>query len=198
MSDLNPSGSRTLEELIMAIANDRDREAFIRLFELASPRLKAYAMRCGAGGGEAEEIVQECLFTVWRKAHTFNPAGASANTWLYTIIRNKRIDFARKNQKTPISAEDLWPAESSEGPEKQVESDLNAKVVRTLLEGLPREQRQVIYKVYFEGKSHSEIAKELGLPLGTVKSQLRLAMSKLNSLAKETLTWFIIILLTNI
>jgi RNA polymerase sigma-70 factor (ECF subfamily) len=198
LSDENPSGPGNLEELITAIANDRDREAFIQLFNLVSPRLKAYAMRCGASGGDADEIVQECLFTVWRKAHTFNPTAASANTWLYTIIRNKRIDFVRKNHKSPVSAEDLWPAAAGEGPENRVESDLNAKIVRTLLEGLPQEQRQVIYKVYFEGKSHSEIAKELGLPLGTIKSQLRLAMTKLNGLAKETLTWFIIILLTNI
>ena len=199
MSDEHPCGDGSLEELIDAIAQRRDRQAFIRLFDLASPRLKAYAVRCGATASDAEEIVQECLLTVWRKAHTFKPSAASANTWLYTIIRNKRIDFARKNRTNPVTADDLWPEETGAEPDHRLQSDLNAEFVRTLLKNLPQEQRQVIYKVYFEGKSHSEIANDLGLPLGTVKSQLRLAMAKLNSLAKDTmLTWFIIILLTNI
>ncbi len=156
-------------------------------------------MRCGATAADAEEVVQEALLTVWRRAHTFNPVAASATTWLYTIVRNKRIDLVRKERPDLVSSDDLWPEAYTEKEhlEKEIESDLNVNIVRTLLHGLPETQRQIVYKVYFEGKPHSEIANELDLPLGTIKSRLRLAMKKLDTLAKEQMTWLIIILLTN-
>lgn len=197
MSHERESGTLLLDNLIIDIAKHRDRDAFIKLFDATSSRLKAYAMRCGSNDSDAEEIVQECLLTVWRKAHTFNPQAASAITWLYTIVRNKRIDLLRKDRPDLIQSDDLWPEQSTQTLEKDVESDLNGQIVRTLITGLPDEQRQIVYKVYFEGKSHSEIANELDLPLGTIKSRLRLAMKKLDTLAKEQMTWLIIILLTN-
>lgn len=197
MSQNQASNNRLLDQLILTIASDQDRSAFIQLFEAVSPRLKAYAMRCGANQSDAEEVVQEALLTVWKKAHTFNPKTASAITWLYTIVRNKRIDLVRKERPDLVTSEDLWPEPESEYLENDVESDLNGKVVRKLLYGLPEAQRQIVYKVYFEGKPHSEIANELDLPLGTIKSRLRLAMNKLDTLAKEQMTWLIIILLTN-
>ncbi|UZE97765.1 sigma-70 family RNA polymerase sigma factor [Alkalimarinus alittae] len=191
--------SQSLNALVLKIAHDKDRNAFIQLFEQVSPQLKAYAIRCGASPTDSEEVVQEALLTVWRKAHTFNPSAASAITWLYTIVRNKRIDLVRKERPDLISSDDLWPEAFTEKEhlENKVESDLNVNVVRTLLHGLPETQRQIVYKVYFEGKPHSEIANELDLPLGTIKSRLRLAMKKLDTLAKEQMTWLIIILLTN-
>ena len=190
---------KSLDNLIAIIARDKDRNAFIELFEQVSPRLKSYAIRCGASASDAEEVVQEALLTVWRKAHTFNPDAASAITWLYTIVRNKRIDLVRKERPDLITSDDLWPEAFTEQEhlENEVESDLNVNIVRTLLHGLPETQRQIVYKVYFEGKPHSEIANELDLPLGTIKSRLRLAMKKLDTLAKEQMTWLIIILLTN-
>ncbi|WP_250658452.1 sigma-70 family RNA polymerase sigma factor [Alkalimarinus coralli] len=199
MSQHQADSSPSLDNLVISIARDRDRNAFVALFDAASPRLKAYAMRCGANSNDAEEVVQEAMLTVWRKAHTFNPATASAITWLYTIVRNKRIDFVRKERPDLITSEDLWPETytDAEHLENKVESDLNVNIVRTLLHGLPESQRQIVYKVYFEGKPHSEIANELDLPLGTIKSRLRLAMKKLDTLAKEQMTWLIIILLTN-
>ncbi len=197
MSQTINNDSQSLNALVIAIAESEDRDAFISLFEATSTRLKAYAIRCGATNSEAEEVVQESLLTVWRKAHTFNPKAASAITWLYTIVRNKRIDLVRKQRPDLIVSDDLWPEPESTHLENDVESDLNVNIVRTLLQGLPEEQRQIVYKVYFEGKSHSEIAGELDLPLGTIKSRLRLAMKKLDTLAKEQMTWLIIILLTN-
>lgn len=194
MSDRDP---RYLGELIVKIAQYKEQAAFVELFELSAARLKAYAMRCGANDHDAEEIVQETLITVWHKAHLYNPQTASANTWLYTMIRNKRIDFARKNKEGQIVSTDLWPEPAGEELEDGVASDLNHQVVRTLVETLPTEQRQIVYKVYFEGKSHSEIAMELDLPLGTIKSRLRLAMKKLDTLAKDQMSWLIIILLMN-
>ncbi len=194
MSNATP---KILENLLLAIAQKQDREAFVKLFEATSSRLKAFAMQCGATSNDAEELLQECMLTVWRKAHTFNPKTGTAITWLYTIIRNKRIDFARKGRYDTVLSDDLWNDEGGTELENDVSSDLDAKVARTLLESLPDEQRQVVYKVYFEGKSHSEIAADLDLPLGTIKSRLRLAMKKLDTLAKEQMTWLIIILTMN-
>ncbi len=187
----------SLNNLILAIAERQSKDAFILLFEKVSSKLKAYAIRCGANSADAEEIVQECLLIVWRKAKTFNPQTASAITWLYTIVRNKRIDFIRKQRPDLICSDDLWPEPETEDLENHVESDLNAIIVRTLIHELPEEQRQIVFKVYFEGKSHSEIAGELNLPLGTIKSRLRLAMKKLDTLAKENMSWLIIIHLMN-
>jgi RNA polymerase sigma-70 factor (ECF subfamily) len=194
---LSHATPKVLEELLLSIAKNQDREAFVALFEATSTRLKAFAMQCGATSNDAEELLQECMLTVWRKAHTFNPKTGTAITWLYTIIRNKRIDFARKGRYDAVLSDDLWDEESGTDLEIDVASDLEAKVARTLLESLPDEQRQVVYKVYFEGKSHSEIAADLDLPLGTIKSRLRLAMKKLDTLAKEQMTWLIIILTMN-
>lgn len=197
MSSNTSNNLRPLDQLILRIAEDRDQQAFIQLFEEVGTKLKAYAMRCGALDGEAEDVVQECMLTVWRKAHQFNPKAASANTWMYTIVRNKRIDMARKTKADMVVSDDLWPEPIGEELESDVERDLNGGIARTLLYSLPDEQRQIVYKVYFEGKSHSEIANELDLPLGTIKSRLRLAMKKLDTLAQEQMTWLIIILLMN-
>jgi RNA polymerase sigma-70 factor (ECF subfamily) len=186
-----------MDDLIVKIAKTQSQHAFADLVEIASPRLKAYAIRCGADPFEAEELVQECLLTVWRKAHQFNPQTARSSTWLYTIIRNKRIDIARKNKLDTVQSDDLWPEGETEDLEDDVERDLTGELVRTLLQSLPDEQRQIVFKVYFEGKSHSEIAAELDLPLGTIKSRLRLAMKKLDTLAKEQVTWLFIILIMN-
>jgi len=186
-----------MDALIVRIAESQDQQAFSELAVLAAPRLKAYAIRCGAHINDAEELVQECLLTVWRKAHQFNPKTARSTTWLYTIIRNKRIDSLRKNKLNIVQSDDLWPEGETEELENDVERDLTGKLVRTLLHSLPDEQRQIVFKVYFEGKSHSEIAAELDLPLGTIKSRLRLAMKKLDTLAKEQVSWLFIILIMN-
>ncbi len=197
MSEQSSVKLNPLNQLVIKIAESQDRVAFKELFESVSPKLKSYAMQCGSSAHEAEELIQECFITVWRKAHTFNPNAASAITWLYTIVRNKRIDLLRKTKnKEFVISDDLWPEPETGCLENDVESDLNQNIARTLLHGLSQEQRQIVYKVYFEGKSHSEIASDLGEPLGTIKSRLRLAMKKLDSLAKENITWLIIILVT--
>jgi RNA polymerase sigma-70 factor (ECF subfamily) len=199
-----PGDAKYLEYLLLQIATEQSRSAFIALFEACSSKLKSYAIRCGANERDAEEVVQEALLNVWHKAHTFNPNTASANTWLFTIVRNKRIDFIRKSRPDLIVSEDLWPESEASAEintpaslENEYESDLNGKILRTLINELPEEQRQVVYKVYFEGKSHSEISAELDLPLGTIKSRLRLAMKKLDTLAKQNISWLIIIQLMN-
>jgi len=200
------TNAQYLNNLVLKIAL-QDEQAYLELFDACASRLKAYAIKCGSSASDAEDLLQECMLTVWNKAPQFKPASASAMTWMYTIIRNRRIDILRKEKPSQIQSFDLWPEEDiaqissveliSSHLDDEVESDLNAKMVRILIESLPEEQRQIIYKVYFEGKSHSEIALDLGLPLGTIKSRLRLAMKKLDNLAKEQMTWLIIILVTN-
>jgi len=101
--------SYIMDDLIVKIAKTQSQQAFAELVEIASPRLKAYAIRCGADPFDAEELVQECLLTVWRKAHQFNPQTARSSTWLYTIVRNKRIDMGRKNKLDLVQSDDLWP-----------------------------------------------------------------------------------------
>jgi RNA polymerase sigma-70 factor (ECF subfamily) len=189
----NPPDTQQLTRLVTAIAMDRDKTAFRELFLAVSPRLMAYAQRCGATRNEAEEVVQECLLAVWHKAHTYHPQTAAVNTWLYTIVRNKRVDILRKQRKAPIRAEDLWPPSEGKLPDRQTDSDLEGRVVRTLIESLPETQRQIVHRVYFRGQTHTEIADDLEIPVGTVKSRLRLAMKKLETLADEHLTWLIII-----
>jgi RNA polymerase sigma-70 factor (ECF subfamily) len=200
------SNAQYLNQLVLQIAQ-HDEQAYLELFESCAGRLKAYAIKCGSNSADAEDLLQECMLTVWNKAPQFNPKTASAMTWMYTIIRNRRIDLLRKEKPNLIQSFDLWPdgdfeqAYSDQFASPQldddVESDLNVNLVRILIESLPEEQRQIVYKVYFEGKSHSEISLDLSLPLGTIKSRLRLAMKKLDNLAKEQMTWLIIILLTN-
>ena len=206
MNQGTQTNAQYLNNLVLKIAL-QDEQAYLELFDACASRLKAYAIKCGSSASDAEDLLQECMLTVWNKAPQFKPASASAMTWMYTIIRNRRIDILRKEKPSQIQSFDLWPEEDiaqissveliSSHLDDEVESDLNAKMVRILIESLPEEQRQIIYKVYFEGKSHSEIALDLGLPLGTIKSRLRLAMKKLDNLAKEQMTWLIIILVTN-
>lgn len=197
MEEIRKTDAQALNGLILRIARERDQQSFIALFEATSAKLNAYAVRCGASISDAEEIVQESMLTVWRKAHTFNPSAASANTWLYTIVRNRRIDFARRDKRHLTQSDDLWPEPASDPLESDVVSDLDGRIVRILLDALPQDQRQVVYMVYFEGKTHSEIAGELDVPLGTIKSRLRLAMKKLETLSQDQMSWLIIILLLN-
>ena len=131
----------------------------------------------------ADELVQEVMLKVWQKAGGYNPNKAAASTWIYTAARNCRTDMYRRLQRydTAISADDIWEpeADESEQPFVAEQSRRNAQRVRELMGQLPHEQAQILAKVYMEGKSHAEVSEELSLPLGTVKSRVRLAMQKL-------------------
>lgn len=184
------------DALVLRIGQHQDKQAFTELFNAVAGRLKGYALRCGAHSKDADEIVQETLVLVWRKAHMFDPAQASALTWLFTLVRNKRIDLLRKNKPQSLVSIDLYPDLFDE-PSQEPDSDLLSKNMRNWLQKLPNEQRQVLYKVYFEGKTHSEISDDIGVPVGTVKSRLRLALSKFEVIAKQHFLWLLIIQLTN-
>jgi RNA polymerase sigma factor (sigma-70 family) len=129
----------------------------------------------------ADELVQEVMLKVWQKASGFNPKKAAASTWIYTVARNCRTDMYRRLQKfdTPINAEDIWLESDQDEPFIAMQQRRDEVRVKELLAELPFEQAQILAKVYMEGKSHAEVAEELQLPLGTVKSRVRLAMQKL-------------------
>lgn len=168
-------------DLIEAIATRQDRAAFARLFRHFAPRVKAFLMRGGADAESAQEVAQEALIMVWRKAASFDRTRASAATWLYTIARNKRIDFLRRNIRPAIDTEDWLTvfAPEDDDADKSVVARQTYMRMKELLAGLSAEQLVVIEKAFFENKTHTVIAEELKLPLGTVKSRIRLALGRL-------------------
>jgi len=178
------SGRRTDEwsECLVLIAGDADRAAYTRLFRHFAPLIKAFALSGSAlSATHADELVQEVMLKVWQKAGAFNPEKAAASTWVYTIARNCRTDMFRRLQKfdTPLAAEDFGPEQSEEEPFLQLQNRRSAERIRHMMGDLPPDQTQILAKVYMEGKSHAEAAAELDLPLGTVKSRVRLAIQKL-------------------
>lgn len=166
--------------LIERIAVARDRQAFAVLFAYFFPRVKAYLLRVGATPTKAEEFAQETMLRVWRKAESFNPEAASASTWIFVIARNLRIDGLRGERPDP----DPDPSEAPDPPatgETIVISYERHEKVRDALGALSSEQDRIIELFYFEDLSHPEISKLLGVPLGTVKSRMRLAIQRLRA-----------------
>jgi RNA polymerase sigma-70 factor (ECF subfamily) len=169
--------------LIEAIARHRDREAFTTLFRHFAPRVKTLMLRIGASNARADELAQETMLAVWRKAHLFDPAGASASGWIYKIGRNLRIDGLRRdNRESSTPYDPLGEQEDAPQPDRILaQQDLESRVRRAVAQ-LSQEQIRVITLSYFEDKPHAEIAASLNLPLGTVKSRLRLATKRLRDL----------------
>jgi len=172
--------SDPFSDLIVRVADQRDKTAFAALFDHFAPRLKAYLMRLGADAASAEELTQEVMITLWRKASLFDSRRATAATWLFRIARNRRIDALRRDRSALLDAEDpsLRPA-APEDQDDELDARLREDRVREALTALPEEQRELIRRAFFAGLSHSQIADETGLPLGTVKSRIRLAFTRL-------------------
>jgi RNA polymerase sigma-70 factor (ECF subfamily) len=175
-------------DLIEAIALRQDKAAFAALFRHFAPRVKSFVMRGGTDAESAQEIAQEALIMVWRKAASFDRSRASAATWIYTIARNKRIDLLRRTGRPPIDTEDWLTIFAPDG----VDADTSVLAGQTytrmkeLMEGLSPDQLVVIRMAFFEDKTHTVIAEQLALPLGTVKSRIRLALARLRlALEKE-------------
>lgn len=165
-------------ELIRKVEINKDVSAFEEIFNHFAPRVKAFIMKSGADPQMAEECTQEVLATVWRKAHLFDPSRASASTWIFTIARNKKIDAIRKQNRP--EPEQLYPEQDYE-PNQEAVVELQQETERlvTALGELPEKQRVLVEKAYLGELSHSEIAEITGLPLGTIKSRIRLALEKL-------------------
>jgi RNA polymerase sigma-70 factor (ECF subfamily) len=165
---------------VIAVARHRDKAAFAQIFQHYAPRVKSYLMRQGADDGQAEEVVQETMLSVWRKAAMFDPAKASAGTWIFTIARNLRIDAIRKGRRPEFDPSDpAFVPDPEQAPDENLQADEMRTRVRDALEELSEEQATVVRLSFFEDKAHGEIAKQLALPLGTVKSRLRLAMRRI-------------------
>ena len=169
--------------LIMAIAQHGDREAFASLFNHFAPRVKGYLTRLGTTPEAAEELAQETLLTVWRRAAAFDPARAAASTWIFAIARNLRIDLARRERR-PLPGEQPAPEETPR-PDAELEAAQDERRVAAALAALPAEQAQAVRLAFFSDKPHAQIALDLSLPLGTVKSRIRLAMARLRILLEE-------------
>ena len=181
-----PAGDSRLEALLRAVATLRDRAAFAELFQHFAPRLKAFMMKGGADGDTAEELAQEAMIQVWRRADSFDPSRAAASTWIYTIARNKRIDRLRRERRPPMSEEEYASAlgEPERGDAAAERSQAESRLARSL-ETLPEDQATVVKMAFYEDKSHSAIAAELHLPLGTVKSRIRLALTRLRGVIQD-------------
>lgn len=176
-----------LQRLMVAVAEDRDRDAFADLFKHFAPRLKAFLIRMGSGAVEAEELMQEAMLMVWRKADSFDARQAGVSTWVFTIARNKRIDALRRERRPELDPDDpaLIPA-APPAADEEVATQQDNERLRLAIDTLPIEQADLIRLAYFEDKAHVAIAEETNLPLGTVKSRLRLALGRLRKAIKET------------
>ncbi|UWR02602.1 sigma-70 family RNA polymerase sigma factor [Ruegeria conchae] len=163
---------------VRRIRDAKDQIAFAELFQHFAPRIKAFLIKSGSDAALAEECAQEVMATLWHKAHLFDPTRATVATWVFTIARNKRIDVLRK-QRRP-EPEDLWWGPEAE-PEQEDVLALQQETaqLRDAMAALPEAQRQLIEKAYFGDLSHREIASQTGLPLGTIKSRIRLALDRL-------------------
>lgn len=166
--------------LLAAVGAARDRAAFEALFRHFAPRIKAYLLRLGASAAAAEDLAQEAMLSVWRKAALFDPAKASAATWIFTVARNLRIDALRRERRPEFDPADPAFVPDAERPADAAlaRSEDEARL-REAIGKLSPEQARVVELSFFADKPHSAIARELGLPLGTVKSRLRLAMSRI-------------------
>ncbi|MCH1427799.1 MAG: sigma-70 family RNA polymerase sigma factor [Alphaproteobacteria bacterium] len=185
-SNDNQNNLSEWDRLLLRVGNDRDRFAFKKLYEHFTPRLKSFLLRIGSDMSAAEEICQESMIMVWRRAETFNPESAGASTWIFTIARNKRIDKLRKDNRPLPDLNDpsffQIPVDKSDDILQRVEEE---KKIKNALKNLPPEQAKLILSAYYEEKSHRKIADETNLPLGTVKSRIRLAINRLRTQLEE-------------
>lgn len=173
-----------LIDLIVAVAQRQDREAFAQLFAYFAPRVKSFLMRSGLDAPAAEDLAQDVMITVWRKASYFDPALSGASTWVFTIARNRKIDRLRHMRARPVDILND-PSDARDTPPSAEELALMSEReerVRRAVASLSREQGAIVQLSFFSEKPHAEIARELGIPLGTVKSRVRLALTRLRAL----------------
>lgn len=171
-------------QLMLAVRDQRDKQSFAILFDHFAPRLKAMVLRSGARSGQAEEIVQEVMLAVWNKASQFDPHRAGVSAWIYQIARNRHIDVARKENK-PVPEVLKHPADDEIDVNQIVSVQQETRKLRDALTELNTEQREMIEKAYLGEMTHQEISAQTGLPLGTIKSRIRLGLQRLRHELKE-------------
>ncbi|MDX1490898.1 MAG: sigma-70 family RNA polymerase sigma factor [Pseudohongiellaceae bacterium] len=183
----SPAASDPWVVALGRVASHRDRQQFKKIFDHFAPQVKGFllkGMSAHIDKSQAEEITQEVMIKVWNKAASFNSAKASVSTWIFTIARNTRVDFIRRNERAErkIEVDDIWHEADSPEPLIELQQRRAESSIKNALKTLPEEQALVLEKAFLEGKSHFEISEELSLPLGTVKSRIRLALNKLKIL----------------
>jgi RNA polymerase sigma-70 factor (ECF subfamily) len=174
------------DDLLVAVGVQRDGQAFTALFDHFGPRVQAQMLRGGVTAAAAEDLAQDVMETIWRKAHLYDPSQSAAVTWIFQIARNRRVDVKRRSREYSCAIGDFFdipdPADASD---EQLDAAQRGKHVRAALDALPHEQVTIVHLAFFEGLSHSAIARRLNMPLGTVKSRLRLACTRLRRLLAE-------------
>jgi RNA polymerase sigma-70 factor (ECF subfamily) len=182
--------AQEMSEYLATVARERCKISFSKIFNYFAPRLRSYALKQIGNEALAMELVQDTMSNVWQKSHLFNPEKGSPSTWIFTIARNIRFDLLRKqrNRKEDICADDLWPVlceQTADANEVSLEHQTMVDEIGLMFEMLPVKQRSVIEAIYIDGKSQQEVADELDIPLGTVKSRTRLALQRLKEMIKE-------------
>ncbi len=170
-----------LGDALVKVANQRDKAAFAQLFEYFAPKIKRFGIKQFNNEASAMELVQDTMTSVWRKAHLYHPSKGAATTWVYTVMRNASFDALRKirsNREDTLS-EDIWPTIHADDDDAVFSDHLESKLLKQYLDMLPAAQQEVVKGVYLQEMSQEQLAKQLGVPVGTVKSRLRLALSKL-------------------
>jgi RNA polymerase sigma-70 factor (ECF subfamily) len=169
-------------DLLVAVAERQDRAAYSQLFAYYAPRVKSYLMRLGADNAQAEEIAQDVMVTVWRKAGLFDRTQASVSTWIFRVARNRRIDLFRRAKRPDLDPEEEMILPSGvPAPDAGIEALETETRVRAAMKDLPEEQLSLLRLAFYDGLSHREIADKLDVPLGTVKSRIRLAFAKMKA-----------------
>ena len=181
--DPKPFSEQTL--WMLAIRDKRDKYAFGQLFDHFAPRLKGFVIRSGAPAGQAEDIVQDVMMSVWRKAHLFDPERAQVSSWIYQIARNRQIDIVRKEGRPMPEALKAEQDDGTPDAGQVLALEQETDVLRDALNRLNPDQREMIEKAYLGELSHSDIAGATGLPLGTIKSRIRLGLDRLRHELKD-------------
>jgi len=181
--DANSAARAEETALLVSLKQHQDEQVFEALYRRFAAKLKSYLISLGSSADTAEAVVQEVMVTVWTKAHLFNEEKASARTWIFTLIRNRYIDLKRAEARQS----NAYGQYALSGIETETSSDIQfnhtaGQQISVMLEALPREQAEILLLAYVEGKSHREIAEQLGVPIGTTKSRLRLAFQRLRKL----------------
>ena len=186
ISNVKPATGARDAALIARIAK-QDKAAFAEFFGLYAVRVKAFLIRYGEEPSDADDLAQDVMVQVWRRAVTFNPEKASASTWVFTIARNRRIDRLRKVARAqPLENDPLFEPDPEPDPADALSATQRQERVARAMTELSKEQRQVIEAAFFVGLSHGEVAERLGLPLGTVKSRIRLGFKALRTALGES------------
>jgi RNA polymerase sigma-70 factor (ECF subfamily) len=182
--------AQEMSEYLSIVASERCKRSFSKVFSYFAPRLRSYALKQMGNEALAMELVQDTMSNVWQKSHLFNSEKGSPSTWIFTIARNIRFDMLRKqrNRKEDVCSDDLWPILCEQTPdanEVSLDHQVTMDEIGVLFDSLPEKQRLVIEAIYINGKSQQEVANELDIPLGTVKSRTRLALQRLKEMLKD-------------